>query len=88
MKTTVDIPDSLYRKAKIQAVREGTTLKHLIVTTLSQRIEGQAVRDERTSYFARRKLHPMFQGFADSGHLSGGRDSTESISEDRDDRAL
>lgn len=34
MKTTVDIPDALYRRAKIRAAEEGTTLRALLLTSL------------------------------------------------------
>ncbi len=84
MKTTVDIPDALYRKAKIQAVREGTTLKNLIVSTLSKRVEAKGVQEPRTPYFARRKLDPAFSALVEAGKLSGGSDATDAISEDRD----
>ena len=35
MKTTVDIPDALYRRAKIRAAEEGTTLRALLVSSLA-----------------------------------------------------
>jgi hypothetical protein len=37
MRTTVDIPDPLYREMKVRAASEGTTLKEII-------LEGVAVR--------------------------------------------
>jgi len=37
-------------------------------------------------YFARRKLTPAFRRLMESGKLRGGRNSTETISEDREDR--
>jgi prevent-host-death family protein len=37
-------------------------------------------------YFARRVLSPAFRKLAASGRLSGGMDSTATISEDREDR--
>ena len=36
MKTTVDIPDALYRRAKIRAAEEGTTLRALLVNSLAE----------------------------------------------------
>lgn len=35
MKTTVDIPDAVYRRAKIRAAEEGTTLRALLLTSLA-----------------------------------------------------
>ncbi len=53
MKATVDIPDELYRKAKIRAVEEGTTLKDLIVSALSRTLAGDLVlKEERSAYKA------------------------------------
>ena len=34
VKTTIDIPDALYRKAKIRAVETGRTLKDLVLGSL------------------------------------------------------
>jgi prevent-host-death family protein len=39
-----------------------------------------------TPYFARRKLTPAFRKLMASGKLKGGPDSTQTISEDREDR--
>jgi hypothetical protein len=36
MKTTVDIPDALYRRAKIRAAEEGTTLRALLLKSLAE----------------------------------------------------
>ena len=36
MKTTVDIPDALYRQAKIRAAKEGTTLRALLLNSLAE----------------------------------------------------
>jgi antitoxin (DNA-binding transcriptional repressor) of toxin-antitoxin stability system len=40
--------------------------------------------EEERPYFANRKPSPAFQRLMDAGELCGGRDSTETISEDRD----
>ena len=34
MKTTIDLPDALYRKAKIRAAERGTTLRALLTESL------------------------------------------------------
>lgn len=45
MRTTIDIPDHLMKKAKIKAVREGITLKKLLINSLEKELadsfEGQ-----------------------------------------------
>jgi hypothetical protein len=36
VKTTIDIPEPLYRRAKVRAVQQGTTLKQLVLDSLEQ----------------------------------------------------
>jgi len=38
MKTTVEIPDPLYRQAKIRAAEQGTSLKALMLKALEQEL--------------------------------------------------
>ena len=46
MKTTVDIPDALYRRAKIRAAEEGTTLRALLLTSLAVSLDRFATPAE------------------------------------------
>lgn len=39
MKTTIDIPEPLYREAKIRAVQTGSTLKDLILNALQHELQ-------------------------------------------------
>lgn len=36
VKTTIDIPDALYRRAKIRAAQQGTSLRQLVLDSLEQ----------------------------------------------------
>lgn len=84
MKTTIDIPDALYRQAKIRAVETGQTLKQIVLTSLEKELNPAAtVAEEPGSYWANRSLRPGFQRILESGVLDGGTDSTQIISEDR-----
>ena len=83
MKTTIDIPEPLYRKAKIRAVEQGTSLKALVLKALEHELSPKQLPTPEGSYFARRKLNREFKKLMESGALRGGRDSTEIISEDR-----
>ena len=38
MKTTIDIPEPLYRKVKIRAAETGTTLKQIVLTSLTKEL--------------------------------------------------
>ena len=86
MKTTIDIPEPLYRKAKIQAVEQGTTLKDLVLRALVRELELVTPRSAAVPYFARRKLRPNFRALSEGGALQGGTDATELISEERNGR--
>ena len=92
MKTTIDIPESLYKKAKIRAVERGQTLKQIVLESLERELEprpGQA--SMYSSPWANRKLLPEFARLQASGAFRprpGDRDITELISQDREDRPL
>lgn len=42
MKTTVDLPDPLFRKAKATAAEQGISLKHFITEAVENRLSGPA----------------------------------------------
>lgn len=87
MKTTIDIPEALYKKAKIRAVETGQTLKQIVLTSLEKELNPTAkVAEEPSSYWANRKIRAGFQQIVESGILDGGTDSTQIISEDRSSR--
>lgn len=87
MKTTIDIPDALYRRAKIRAVETGRTLKDLVLTSLAKELDPPASDPAPgQSFMERRKLRPEFQRLMESGALGGGTDSTIILSEDRSSR--
>ena len=60
MRTTVDIPDAIYRELKVRAAREGTTIKALIlrgVTIDGQRPEG--TEDLRANVSRQKPKYPL-----------------------------
>ena len=69
-------------------VRRAATLGEIVVTdrgaTVAKIIPQEAPKE--IPYFARRKMSPAFKKLYQSGKLKGGRDVTELISEDREDR--
>ena len=89
MKTTIDIPESLYKKAKIRAVEQETTLKELMLDALEQSFQARVAdkkKRKKKPYWARRKLLPKYRALLASGSLRGGTDSSVGISEERDAR--
>ncbi len=90
MKTTIDIPEPLYKRAKIRAVQTGQTLKSLVLVSLSRDLElplpGSGAGE---SFWERRHLLPEYDQAAKAGAFrpaSAARDITGLISEDRDAR--
>jgi hypothetical protein len=41
VKTTLEIPDSLFRKAKATAAQQGRSIKEYIVEALTEKLEGK-----------------------------------------------
>jgi hypothetical protein len=91
VKTTIDIPEPLYKRAKIRAIERGQTLKQLVLDCLGRELNTpEADADPTPKTFAeKRRLLPEFARFEREGAFtprSGDRDTTELISEDRDAR--
>lgn len=90
VKTTIDIPEPLYKQAKIRAIETGQTLKHLVLVSLSRELESlPAGTEARKNPWERRTLMPAFEKAMKAGAFRpapGERDVTELISEDRDAR--
>ena len=88
MKTTIDIPDPLYRQAKIRAVEQSTSLKEILLRGLERELRAEPASDAtpKKSYWANRKLRPGYAAALKAGAFSGGTDSTVIISEDRSSR--
>lgn len=85
VKTIIDIPDAIHRKAKIRAVKKGVTLEAVVLMALERELQSAAVTAEpQKPYFARRKLVPEFARLQAKGAFQGGPDSTGLISEGRD----
>jgi hypothetical protein len=88
VKTTIDIPDALYNKAKTRAIELGQTLEFVVIDSLARDLEGRPARapKPRPSFWERRKLLPAYKAAIEAGALSGGTDSAAIISEDRSAR--
>ncbi|MEX2577538.1 MAG: hypothetical protein WD342_00660 [Verrucomicrobiales bacterium] len=89
MKTTIDIPEPLYRRAKIRSVERGRTLRQTVLEAL-ERFLVQAEAEERAkpkkSFHQRRTLRPEFRNLLASGVFGAGTDSAQIVSEERDSR--
>lgn len=61
MKTTIDIPNPLYKRAKILAVERGRTLKDIVIASLERALEAPDTLETPTaSTWANRRLLPEF----------------------------
>jgi hypothetical protein len=90
MKTTIDIPEPLYKQVKIRAIETGWTLKHLVLASLRRELEGSTPdAAEGKKFRNRRKLRPSYVKAMKAGAFrpaAAARDVTDLISEDRDGR--
>jgi hypothetical protein len=60
VRTTIDIPDDLYRELKIQAAKQGTTLRDLVLRGAKEQVRGEIKEGEenwRPWFGALRHLH-------------------------------
>ena len=89
MRTTIDLPDDLFKAAKLEAVHQGTTLKNLITETLRERLgaSGRAsfsVRTPRLSPAEREASNSRILKAMKTGMRLGGKPlSREEIHERR-----
>lgn len=90
MKTTIDIPEPLYKAAKIRAIETGRTLRQVVLTSLERELARTAEGEEAPKTFAeKRRLLPEFVRLQAEGAFTprpGDRDITDLISDDRDGR--
>ncbi len=87
MKTTIDIPEPLYRKAKIHAVESGQTLKDVVLHALVRELDPGSRTDAPRKFWNRRKTRPAFARLERTGAFRpnpGDADVTDLISEDRE----
>jgi len=87
-KTTIDLPELLYRRAKILAVQEGRSFRSLVIDALESELarstSGGPHADE--AYWANRTFLPEFERFRREGAYASGAASTDALSGDRDQR--
>lgn len=90
MKTTIDLPDDLYRRAKIKAVERSITLKDLLIASLADAIFS-APRSLKTAdssaspaaRWSRRRIVPGYVQLREANTFAAGPDSTAILDEER-----
>jgi hypothetical protein len=83
---TIGILEPLYRKAKICAVEQKTSLKALVLRPLEQAFSSAGAVTGEVPFFTRRKVHTQFKAMLDSGALGQRPEDdgiTDLFSEDR-----
>jgi hypothetical protein len=61
MRTTVELPDPVYREMKIRAANEGTTIREIILEGVTMRLRGEgttAARSDRPRFPVIRSRNP------------------------------
>jgi len=70
MKTTIDIPEALLKKAKIRAIERGQSLKQVVLTALEHDLEApEKMAESPVSYWANRKMNPEFKRLMEAGRM-------------------
>lgn len=78
------LPPELHQKLRAAAAAHRRSLTQEVIVLLESALEGEAApMGGRTPYFSRRQPLPEFAQLEKAGAFSGGRDSTEVISEER-----
>lgn len=73
MRVTIEIPDPLYRKAKIRAAQRGETLKHFFLSALQRELAEVDQSPANDSALDRSDLYELnTQGFAVLKREPGG----------------
>jgi hypothetical protein len=72
MKTTLEIPDTLYRQVKMRAARDGVKVKDLIAQTLSAGLHLPMQPSAAAKKAKRGSIFPLFKG--PLGPLLQGKD--------------
>ena len=89
MKTTVDIPEPLYRRAKIRAAENGQTLREVVLAALQRDLREDKLEEPSGPYFVRRKLREGFKNLSGTGALTpqpGQKSVDQILDEIREDR--
>lgn len=88
MKTAIDIPEPLYKRAKTRAVERGQPLREFLLVSLRRELDAPGVAEEPpSSYWSSRKLLSEYENAVKAGSFRPAledKDVTELISEDRD----
>jgi hypothetical protein len=61
MRTSIELPDSVYREMKIRAANEGTTIREIILEGVAMRLRGgstTAIRGDRPRFPVIRSRNP------------------------------
>lgn len=77
MKTTIELPDSLLKKAKIRAIEKGLSFKDFVIQALETSIADQ---ESRLS-----EIEHLIQEMQESYHVSNDILETQAISESLDE---
>ncbi len=90
VKTTIEIPDAMYRRAKILAIERDQTLKDFVLNALERELNSSDSTDRtEQSFWARRQWVPAYREALEAGEFRvslGSGNATDWISQDRNER--
>jgi hypothetical protein len=85
VKTVIDIPENLYRRAKTRATETGRSLKDLLLNSLEKELALPKI-EASTPTWVNRELLPEYQAALKTGAFSQGTDSSVILSAERTSR--
>lgn len=75
MRTTLDLPDSLFKAVKTRAVQQGVTLKDLLATYIEAGLSGTSIQAEVS--VTRPNPHPLPVAWEADGTVTPARSNAE-----------
>lgn len=80
MRTTIELPDDIFKQAKLRAVQEGTSLRSLIVRALSHELQTATAKPSAPSWSPPKARHGMgWKGFDDKQIKEIMRDEIDAV---------
>ena len=86
MKMTVEIPEKLFREAKIVSAESGTTMRELVIRALTRELRNPSVEEAQVPYFSARTPTKEYRALRNKGVFRGGQDSSIQVESERDER--
>ena len=88
MKTTLEIPNILYKNLKIRAAQQGKTIREVVIKAVEHELAvgNSEYGGSAPTYWSCRQPTAEYQALQQNGALAAGISSTDILSEERSGR--